>query len=165
MTVTDKHEEWAAPADPGPLPDTTGWSVDRLETLALERCGPEGRKHTLRTRGGGSNEKVACRSCLQEALTGKNPLAVDGGPVDIAVLLAQFPPPDKGFGKTHRALLEALADRGRRDLRDLQQAVTTSDGEPLTETNLSARLRDLRQFGYPIGRKMEGGRPLYWLAV
>jgi hypothetical protein len=147
-------EEWSPPVLPA-LPDTTGWGTADLEALALERC--RLRKDTQRQRG---KEPVACKRCLQEALIGRDPLTPpDGQPVTILTLLAAIPPPATGFSPLHRRLLEILVDRGERDLRTLQEMTSAS------ETNCSARLRDLRKYGYPVARRKEGGRPLYRLAV
>jgi biotin operon repressor len=139
-------EEWSPPVLP-PMPDTTGWGAADLERLALERCTLRG--DTQQRRG---REPVACRRCLQEALTGVDPLLA----ADVGGLFRLLP---DSAGPTHRRLLTILADRGERDLRTLMELTEAS------ETNCSARLRDLRQYGYPIARRVHQGRPLYRLAT
>jgi hypothetical protein len=154
MTVTDT---------PGPLPDTKGWPTDDLEALALERCKAR-TTHTLRHRG---KEEVACAPCCQEVLTGRYPLDFPGGPVDLAELLRQVPPPTKGWSKLHLALLRVLCDRQWHALAELEAEVARDRpaGEEWTQTNISARLRDLRQYGYPVPQRVIRGKASYRLAL
>jgi hypothetical protein len=158
MTVTDPIP------GPGPLPDTTGWPTADLETLALERCLAR-QTHTQQHRG---KELVACRACLQEVLIGRYPLDFDAGPVDLTELLRQVPPPTKGWSLLHLALLRVLCDRQWHALKELEAGVAADrpPGEEWTQTNISARLRDLRQYGYPIPQQTIKGRgACYRLAV
>jgi hypothetical protein len=157
-----------APTAPTPLPplpdDLMTIRGAALDALALERCGLRG--HATRHSGLGGRERVACKLCLQEVLTGRYPLGDDTA-ADIDALLAAVPPPPTGFAPVHRALLEALADREPRPLPSLEailleRGVRASDGEPYTVASLTARLRDLRGFGYPVERK-HGRPPVYWL--
>lgn len=151
MTVTDK---WPPP--PGPLPDTTGWPVPQVEALALERC--QARRDTQRRDITDHNKPMACKRCMTEALMGED-LTLAAGPVDLADLYRKIPKPATGWSVTHERLMELLAPRRELELRQLMEATGA------TETNCSARLRDLRQFGYPITRRMEAGRPLYGLGA
>ena len=150
--------EWHPPTLP-PLPTdiaTPGVHVpvDRLESVALGRCKLRG--DTLRENG-----TLACKRCMTEVLTGRDPLTTEAGPIDVDALLGQFPPPGKGWTRVHRRLLEVLADRNPRD----EKAIKALCGDGYATDSIPARLRDLRQFGYPIGRKTEAGRSMYWLAI
>lgn len=169
MTTTPAAEEWAPPVLP-PLPDTKGWSVERISELALERCRlREGHKQPLDPAVPGL--RMACKRCRQEALLGRDPLAA-AGPVDLAALYDAIPPPDKGFSHLHRRLLEVLAGRDEYDLQTLQGLVEGGGQSPegYTTESISARLRDLRKMGYPIARRVDTSealsrRVLYWLAA
>jgi hypothetical protein len=148
-------QEWTPPTL-DPLPDTTGWTPAALEELALERC--KARGHRPR---GTRTDPVACKRDLQEVLTGRDPLA-EAGPVDLGELFKAIPPPAKGWLVLHRRLLEVLASREEFELEGLQTAL---GGEWTTES-ISARIRDLRGFGYPIARRTQtGSRPLYRLGA
>jgi hypothetical protein len=149
MTVKNT-ETWEPPVLP-PLPDMTGWGTADLEGLALKRCIARGDTQQSRDK-----QPVACRRCLQEVVTGRDPLAS----MDAAKLFTLLP---DSAGPTHRLLLRILQDGGERDLRDLMKLA--GGREELSETNASARLRDLRQYGYPIARRVHQGRPLYRLAL
>lgn len=159
-----------APTAPPPLPplpdDLATLPVARLAALALERCRARP-GHTQRHSGLGGKETIACKPCSQEVLTGRYPLG-EGGPVDLAELLAAIPPPPTGFSRVHRALLELLADREQRPLPTLEallveRGVLAEDGRPYTVASITARLRDLRKWGYPVERRLEGRTPVYWL--
>lgn len=161
-------ETWEPPKLP-PLPDTTGWGIRDLSNLALERCRlREGHKQPRDSADGG--RAMACKRCRLEVLHGRDPLAGDG-PVDLGELFKAIPPPDTGFSHLHRRLLEVLASREEYDLEGLQRIVEGGGRSPegYTTESISARLRDLRKMGYPIGRRVEGAlesrRAVYRLAA
>jgi hypothetical protein len=138
----------AASLSAPPLRTSAPSSAAQLEAEALQACKTAG--HTQQRRAG---QPVACSYCLRRVVVGPDVPASRTLPV--------------GAGTLHRLLADILADGGEYRLDQLTRKANERRGlhqPPYTETNISARLRDLRGWGWPVRqRTVKGTGALYKL--